>query len=118
MPAAARIRPIGVKVKKLKGASPSARSRSLTMILGGVPIRVVAPPRRLPKARGMSSREGEMLALRARKIMAGSRTATVPVSLMKLERRATAAMITTIRRNSPPPAMARMRRPIMPASPV
>ena len=51
--------------------------------LGGVPIRVIIPPKLLEKARGMSSREELMLALMAILTTIGSIRATVPVLLTK-----------------------------------
>ena len=74
---------------------------------------------RLPESSlQIAPEQGQLLAFLARLIMAGSRTATVPVSLMNPESRATAAMMTTVRRVWLSPAMVRMRRPMSPASPV
>ena len=87
-------------------------------MFGGVPINVIAPPSSAPNERGINSLDGLILALVARLIIAGSKTATVPVSLIKPDKSATAAMMTKIKRTSLSPAIDRMRRPIDPANPV
>ena len=47
------------------------------MMLGGVPMRVMAPPSSAPKESGISRREGLILALPERLTMAGSSTAEI-----------------------------------------
>ena len=51
--------------------------------LGGVPIRVIIPPRLLAKARGMSNRRDDVPAWAAILTTIGNISATVPVLLTK-----------------------------------
>ena len=95
IPTASRISPIGVKSKKRKDSKPLTASKSLTTILGGVPINVIAPPSREPKDKGINNLEGLICFLRLMLIIAGAITATVPVSLMNPESSATVPMIKT-----------------------
>ena len=62
MPATAHVSPTGVKSNMRKG-SPTMRSRTCaTTMLGGVPMRVIIPPRIVAKASGMSDSEAARFA--------------------------------------------------------
>ena len=50
--------PSGVKSNSEKGSRPRSLSRSAARMFGGVPTRVIVPPRIAPKASGMKRRDG------------------------------------------------------------
>ena len=87
-PAAATPRPTGAKSNMAKLA-PVACSRKLAMMMfGGVPIRVIRPPRSEAKLSGISRRlTGLPLAL-ALMIATGSSRASAPTLFMKAEQTA------------------------------
>ena len=73
--------PTGRNDKNERGAKPAPWSVSLTIRLGGVPIRVIIPPMLLANARGMRSLLGDVPADAAILTTIGIITATVPVLL-------------------------------------
>ena len=102
MPATTMAAVIGVKSKRPKGVRPAARRASVTRMLGGVEMPVNGPPRRQPRARGMSSREGGRPLRRASSMVAGSRMAATVTVLMRADSRLAAIIRATISSASPP----------------
>ena len=111
-------RPMGVKLKKLKGSMPSRDSWLLTTILGGVPISVSIPPIEPAKAMGISRRVGATPTLVQRFRATGMKTATAPVLLMNADRPATTSISNTRRRTSLVPATPMSQLPMENATPV
>ena len=77
------MRPTGRNEKNESGEYPADWRVSLTIRLGGVPIRVLIPPMLLAKASGIRKRRGDLPAPVAILTMIGSIRATVPVLLTK-----------------------------------
>ena len=117
-PAASSTSPIGVKSKSWNGWRPASPSTPAVRMLGGVPTRVVVPPRIAPNASGMKSREGARPAWRARLATAGSSTAVAATLFMKAESNPAAVMSSTIRGTSRSPTSAWIRLPMASATPV
>ena len=87
-------------------------------MLGGVPTRVIVPPRIAPNDRGMNNREGAMPVLRAMLATAGSSTATAATLFMNADSTPPTAMIASTSKISRSPMTRRTRPPIMSATPV
>ena len=64
--------------------------------LGGVPIKVVKPPRREPNASGIKRREGATPVFRAMDMTTGSMNAATPMLFMKADRTPEVSIITMI----------------------
>src|SRR5680860_31692 len=79
--------PINPNSKKEKPAMPSSIMVLLTIMFGGVPVKVSNPPVFEPKAIGIKSLEGMVPAFQAAEIVTGSKAATVPVLLTKPDKR-------------------------------
>ena len=77
-------RPTGRNEKKPRGSKPADARVSLTIRLGGVPIRVIIPPMLLAKARGMRRRRDDVPAAAVILTTIGSIRATVPVLLTNI----------------------------------
>ena len=91
---------MGVKSNSVKGSRPRSLNIWPARMLGGVPTRVVVPPRMAPKASGMKSREGDSPARGARVATAGISTAVAAMLFMKAESTPATSMSTMIRRIS------------------
>jgi hypothetical protein len=88
-PATATATPTGVKSNIPKASPPSLAWKLEMMMFGGVPIRVVRPPNKEPKAIGISKTEGAVPRLRAILKATGRKRAKAPILLMKAETTAT-----------------------------
>ena len=105
------------KVKGVKSKNEKDRPRLYpsnideARMLGGVPIKVILPPRREAKESGMSSFEGGILAWRATLTTAGRRMATAPMLFIKADMVPTVNMMTTVRRAGLLPAKRKIARP-------
>ena len=95
IPTVRAISPTGVKEKKVREEKPCLISSSLMIRFGGVPIRVIIPPKLLAKASGINSRDELIFALMAILTTIGSIRATVPVLLTKAPMKEVAKMTKT-----------------------
>lgn len=73
--------PIKLNSKKENPRVPSSARVLLTIILGGVPVKVSSPPMLEANARGIRSFEGIVFAFQAAETVIGIKAATVPVLL-------------------------------------
>src|SRR6056297_979014 len=79
-------RPMRPNSKNEKLSIPFSLSVLLTIILGGVPVKVKRPPVLDPNATGINSLDGTVPAFQAAETVTGSKAATVPVLLTKPDR--------------------------------
>ena len=84
-PSAATARPTGVKSNIAKVPAPVVSRKPETIRFGGVPIRVVMPPRIEPNASGISTRPGGNPCFAATWMATGMSKASVPTLFMKAE---------------------------------
>ncbi len=84
-PASATPTPTGEKANMRNDAAPVCARKEATMMLGGVPIRVVMPPRSEAKARGIKNAEGGICFLRATGIATGINSASAPMLFMNAD---------------------------------
>lgn len=110
--------PIGVMSKRLSGSKPWWARICEATRLGGVPTRVVTPPRMTPKVSGMKSFEGGVSVWAAIEATAGISMATAATLFIHAESSAEASISTTSSRVWSPPAQRAMRRPKASATPV
>ena len=82
-PTTATAAPTGVKSNMPKLPSPDPARKPDTIRLGGVPIRVVMPPRIEPKATGIRMRPGGMPSRFATWMATGMSSARAPTLFMK-----------------------------------
>ena len=101
MPVTATTRPTGAKSNMEKGA-PKASERYCAMTMfGGVPIRVIMPPRMVAKDRGIRERPGERSAFLAASISSGMSNASAATLLMIADRLAPTMAMRPICRDRP-----------------
>ncbi|MNG88565.1 hypothetical protein D3C79_474100 [compost metagenome] len=112
MPSTSTTRPNGVKLKKLKPASPWRTSSLCTTTLGGVATRLSMPLIRPAKASGIIRRAGESCRRAAMLSTTGMKMATTPVELIIEPSPATATISSTSRRASLLPARSLIHSPI------
>ena len=110
--------PTGRNEKNPSGANPAELKVSLTIRLGGVPIRVIIPPILLAKASGMRRRREEVPAAAAILTTIGSIRATVPVLLTNIPIADVTIITRRKRRSSLLPARVITLLPIIFARPV
>ena len=84
--------PTGVKSNTPKLPSPASARSPETMRLGGVPIRVVVPPRMEPKASGISALPGGRFSRAEICRATGISSASAPTLFMKADRNAATAV--------------------------
>ena len=97
---------------------PAAFKATFARIFGGVPIRVIVPPSPAANAKGINSREAEILALAQIPITTGIRQAVVPVLESTADISAAMIIMPNIRLFSPLPNIRTTPPPIFWASPV
>ncbi len=97
--------PMGVKSKSSNGSRPRSDSTWAARMLGGVPTRVVVPPRMAPNARGMNSRPGASPARGPMVATAGISTAVAAMLFMNADSTPATTIRTTINRVSLEPTM-------------
>ena len=96
IPITASNKPTGVKSNIVNGVPEAVALKLATMMFGGVPIMVVSPPRREPKARGIINSPGARLLRRAICITTGNNKVSAPTLFIKPDKAATIKLIIAI----------------------